>query len=92
MFYLQENNHVQCAGEDDKGDKANLTAPWNGGSPNPLPASQQQSIPNTHSVPPAFAGPTMPNPAGAPPRQMMASHFLSLVSLVVCCLLFWVSD
>ncbi|KAK4274080.1 hypothetical protein QN277_017365 [Acacia crassicarpa] len=75
--------------EDNKGDKANLTAPWNGGSPNPLPANQQQSVPNTHSVPPAFAGPALHKPARAPPRGMMASHFLSLVSLL--CSLFWVS-
>lgn len=77
---LLENNLIECAGEDNKGDKANLTAPWNGGSPNPLPANQQQSVPNTHSVPPAFAGPALHKPAGAPPRGMTASHFLSCVT------------
>ncbi|XP_054788225.1 aspartic proteinase-like protein 1 isoform X2 [Prosopis cineraria] len=77
--------------EDSTGDEANFTAPWHGGSPNPLPANQQQSIPNTHSVPPAFAGPTLPKPAGAPLGCMTASHFLSLLSLV-CSLLFWLSN
>ncbi|XP_028771909.1 aspartic proteinase-like protein 1 [Neltuma alba] len=76
--------------EDNMGDKANFTAPWNGGSPNPLPANQQQSIPNTHSVPPAFAGPALPKPAGAPPRRMTAGHFLILLSLA-CSVLFWVA-
>ncbi|KAF7816933.1 aspartic proteinase-like protein 1 [Senna tora] len=77
-----------CAGKD----RANLTSPWNGGSPNPLPANQQQSIPKTHSVPPAVAGPAFPKPAaGAPPASVATWHCLNLLSLLVYPLLFWLS-
>ncbi|RDX81804.1 Aspartic proteinase-like protein 1, partial [Mucuna pruriens] len=57
------SNHSEYAGQD----RANFTSPSNGGSPNPLPANQQQSVPNARAVPPAIAGQASPKPSAATP-------------------------
>ncbi|XP_068486396.1 aspartic proteinase-like protein 1 isoform X2 [Phaseolus vulgaris] len=62
-------------------DRASLTSPSNGGSPNPLPANQQQSVPNAHAVPPAIAaGHASPKPSAAT-AGLTCRH--SLVSLLL---------
>ncbi|KAK7373066.1 hypothetical protein VNO80_06462 [Phaseolus coccineus] len=68
-------------------DRASLTSPSYGGSPNPLPANQQQSVPNAHAVPPAIAaGHASPKPSAAT-AGLTSRH--SLVSLLLICHL-WV--
>jgi len=70
-------NHLKFAGQD----RASLTSPSNGGSPNPLPANQQQSVPNAHAVPPAIAaGHASPKPSAAT-AGLTCRH--SLVSLLL---------
>ncbi|XP_057442593.1 aspartic proteinase-like protein 1 isoform X2 [Lotus japonicus] len=69
--------------EDSVGVRVNSTSP----SPSTLPANQQQSPPNTHSVPPAIAGHTSPKPSTATPG-FTSWHLLNSLSLI-CLLLYW---
>lgn len=71
-------NHSEFAGQD----KASLASPSNGGSPNPLPANQQQSVPNARAVPPAIAGQASAKPSAAT-AGLIAKH--SLVSMLLIC-------
>uniref|UniRef100_A0A2N9IMC3 Peptidase A1 domain-containing protein n=1 Tax=Fagus sylvatica TaxID=28930 RepID=A0A2N9IMC3_FAGSY len=66
--------------------QGHLKPPPNDGSPNPLPTTQQQSIPNTNAVPPAVAGRTSSKPSVAVPQQIPSWLCLmsSLVLLVFC--------
>ncbi|XP_020206897.1 aspartic proteinase-like protein 1 [Cajanus cajan] len=70
-------------------DTASLTSPSIGGSPNPLPANQQQSIPNARAVPPAVAGHASPKPAAAAPGLTSRLSLASL--LLICHLWLWLS-
>ncbi|TKY56232.1 Aspartic proteinase protein 1 [Spatholobus suberectus] len=67
-------------------DSASFTSPSGGGSPNPLPANQQQSVPNARGVPPAVAGHASPKPSAATPG-LTSRH--SLVSLLLICCHLW---
>ncbi|KAI4307351.1 hypothetical protein L6164_030551 [Bauhinia variegata] len=73
--------------QDNMGDTANFTSPSNEGSSNPLPANQQQSIPNSTAVSPAVAGKASSKPSVATPRPIPPCHSLCSLSLV--CLLFF---
>ncbi|KAK7385272.1 hypothetical protein VNO78_30986 [Psophocarpus tetragonolobus] len=61
-------------------DRASFSSPSIGGSPNPLPANQQQSVPDARVVPPAIAGHTSPKPSAATPgltyRHSLVSFLL----------------
>ncbi|QCE00484.1 aspartyl protease family protein [Vigna unguiculata] len=63
-------------------DKASLTSPFNGGSPNPLPANQQQSVPNARAVPPAIAGHASAKRSAAT-AGLISKH--SVVSMLLIC-------
>lgn len=67
----------KCAGQD----REQFTSPSSGGS-NPLPANQQQSVPNARGVPPAIAGHASPKPSAAA-TGLASRHFL--VSLLLLC-------
>ena len=71
-------------------DRANLTSPSNGGSPNPLPANQQSSVPNTRAIPPAVAGEASRKPSAATPR--LTSWYLLSSLPLICHLLFLLSS
>ncbi|KAL2317734.1 hypothetical protein Fmac_031610 [Flemingia macrophylla] len=71
-------------------DTVSITSPSNGGSPNPLPANQQQSVPNERGVPPAVAaGHASPKPSAASPGLTCRLYWASL--LVICKLWLWLS-
>lgn len=69
------------------GKQVHLTPPPNDGSPNPLPTTQQQSIPKTPAVPPALAGRASSNSSVAMPCQIPSwlSLMNSLVMLLCLC-------
>lgn len=73
--------------EDMSGKQVHLTPPPNDGSPNPLPTTQQQSIPKTPAVPPALAGRASSNSSVAMPCQIPSwlSLMNSLVMLLCLC-------
>ncbi|KAE9595944.1 putative nepenthesin [Lupinus albus] len=68
--------------QDNMGDTENLTSPSHGGSPNPLPANQQQTIPNTSAEPPADAGKTSLKPSIATISRVTSWHLLSSLSII----------
>ncbi|KAM3736180.1 hypothetical protein ACB098_10G142900 [Castanea mollissima] len=72
--------------QDINGNQAQLKPPSNDGSPNPLPTTEQQSIPNTHAVPPAVAKRASSNSSVAVPQQIPSwlGLMISLVLLVFC--------
>ncbi|XP_027331611.1 aspartic proteinase-like protein 1 [Abrus precatorius] len=67
--------------QDSTGDRANFSSSG-GGSTNPLPANQQQSFPNSRSVPPAVAGHASSKSSAATPGH---SSRHSLISLLMIC-------
>ncbi|KAH1216044.1 Aspartic proteinase-like protein 1 [Glycine max] len=72
-------------------DRASFTSPSNGGSPNPLPANQQQTVPNARGVPPAIAGHTSPKPSAATPGLVTTSRHSLASLLLICHLWLWLS-
>ncbi|XP_019459652.1 PREDICTED: aspartic proteinase-like protein 1 isoform X2 [Lupinus angustifolius] len=68
--------------QDIMGDRANFTSPSHGGSSNPLSANQQQTIPNTSTIPPAIAGKASSKPFAATTSRFTSLHLLSSVSLI----------
>ncbi|XP_075639744.1 aspartic proteinase-like protein 1 isoform X1 [Castanea sativa] len=72
--------------QDINGNQAQLKPPSNDGSPNPLPTTEQQSIPNTHAVPPAVAKRASSNSSVSVPQQIPSwlGLMISLVLLVFC--------
>ncbi|KAK4559647.1 hypothetical protein RGQ29_008734 [Quercus rubra] len=72
--------------QDINGNQAHLKPPSNDGSPNPLPTTEQQSIPNTRAVPPAVAKRASSNSSVAVPQQIPSwlGLMISLVLLVFC--------
>ncbi|KAK7301269.1 hypothetical protein RJT34_12130 [Clitoria ternatea] len=64
--------------QDSMGDRANFSSPSGGRSPNPLPANQQQSVPNVRAVPPALAGNASPKPSAATPGFTSGNSLFSL--------------
>jgi hypothetical protein len=69
------------------GEEVHLTPPPNDGSPNPLPTTQQQSIPKTPAVAPALAGRASSNSSVAVHSQIPSRLCLmgSLVVLLFLC-------